>query len=74
MQKDSMERIFVKKYKTVHTWVEKSLKDVRKSQMMPDQVRKWLGQQSKEFYAAGFLAPVKRWDKRINVGGGYVEK
>jgi hypothetical protein len=31
-----------------------SLKDVRKSQMMPDQVRKWLRQQSKDFYAAGF--------------------
>jgi hypothetical protein len=48
--------------------------DVRKSQMMPDQVRKWLRQQSKDFYAAGSDALVKRWDKRINVGGRYVEK
>jgi hypothetical protein len=55
-----------------------SLKDVRKSQMMPDQVetevRKWLRQQSKDFYAVGFDALVKRWDKCINVGGGYAEK
>jgi hypothetical protein len=44
--------------------------------MMPDQVRKWLRQQSKYFYsyAAGFDALVKQWDKCINVGGGYVEK
>jgi hypothetical protein len=29
-----------------------SLKNVRKSQMVPDQVRKWLRQQSKDFHAA----------------------
>jgi hypothetical protein len=28
----------------------------------------------KNFYAAGFDALIKRWDKCINVGGGYVEK
>jgi hypothetical protein len=38
------------------------------------EVRKWLRQQSKDFYAAGFDALVKRWDKCINVGGGCVEK
>jgi hypothetical protein len=38
------------------------------------EVWKWLRQQSRDFYAAGFDAMVKRWDKRINVGGGYVEK
>jgi hypothetical protein len=27
-----------------------------------------------DFHAAGFDALVKRWDKCINVGGGYVEK
>jgi hypothetical protein len=27
-----------------------------------------------EFSAAGFDTLVKRWDKDINVGGGYVEK
>jgi hypothetical protein len=34
----------------------------------------WLRQQSKDFCAAGFDVLVKRWDKCINVGGGYVEK
>jgi hypothetical protein len=29
---------------------------------------------TKDFYSAGFDALVKRWDKCINVGGGYVEK
>jgi hypothetical protein len=42
--------------------------------MMSDQVRMWLRQPSEEFYAAGVDALVKRWDKCINVGGGYVEK
>jgi hypothetical protein len=28
----------------------------------------------KNFYAAGFDALVKRWDKCINVAGGYIEK
>jgi histone-lysine N-methyltransferase SETMAR len=37
-------------------------------------VRKWLRQQSKDFYAAGFEALVKRWDKCVSVAGGYVEK
>jgi hypothetical protein len=35
---------------------------------------KWLGQQSKDFYAPGFNALVKRWDKCIHVAGGYVKK
>jgi hypothetical protein len=30
--------------------------------------------QSKDFYTAGFDALLKRWDKCISVGGGYVEK
>jgi hypothetical protein len=38
------------------------------------EVRKWLRQQSKDFYAAGFDALIKRWDKCIKVGGGYAEK
>jgi histone-lysine N-methyltransferase SETMAR len=38
------------------------------------EVGKWLRQQSKDFYASGFDALVKRRDKCINVGGGYVEK
>jgi hypothetical protein len=38
------------------------------------EMRQWLRQQSEDFYAAGFDALVKRWDKCIDVGGGYVEK
>jgi hypothetical protein len=38
------------------------------------EVWKWLRQQLKDFYAAGFNALVKQWDKCINNGGGYVEK
>jgi hypothetical protein len=60
--------------KAVHNWSRNSLKDVLMSQMMLDQARKWLRQQSKDFCAAGFDALVKRWDKCINVGGFYAEK
>jgi hypothetical protein len=38
------------------------------------EVRKLVIKQSKDFYAAGFDAPVKRWDKCINVGGEYGNK
>jgi histone-lysine N-methyltransferase SETMAR len=38
------------------------------------EIRKWLRQQSKYFYAAGFDGLVKRRDKCIDVSGGYVEK
>jgi hypothetical protein len=38
------------------------------------ELRKWLKQQSKDFYVVGFDVLVKRWDKCINVCGGYVEK
>jgi hypothetical protein len=38
------------------------------------EVWRCLRQQSKDFYAAGFDALVKRWDKCINVGGGHVKK
>jgi histone-lysine N-methyltransferase SETMAR len=37
------------------------------------EARKWLRQQSKYFCAASFDVLVKRWDKCINVGGGYLE-
>jgi hypothetical protein len=46
---------------------------LRKSQMM----KRRCGinsDKSQNFHAAGFDALVKRWDKCINVGGGYVEK
>jgi hypothetical protein len=80
-----MQRIFIKNYfmftvgsfcrvKRFTTELRNSLKDVGKSQMMPDQVRKWQRQQSKDFYTAGFDALVKRYHKCINVGGEYIEK
>jgi hypothetical protein len=47
--------------KAVHNWVGKLFADDEEVEMV---VRKWLRQQS----------IVKRWDKCINVGGGYVEK
>jgi hypothetical protein len=53
--------------KAVHSWVEKFADD-------ETEVRNWLRQQSKYFYDVAFDALVKRWDKYINVGGGYVEK
>jgi hypothetical protein len=37
------------------------------------EARKWLRQQSKDFNAADFDTLVKRWDKCINVGGGYCD-
>jgi hypothetical protein len=80
-----MQKIFIRKsfqftvgsvcsVKRFITGSRNSLKDVRNLQMMPGQVRKWLRQQSKDFNAAGFEALLKRWDKCINVGGGYSEK
>jgi hypothetical protein len=38
------------------------------------EVRTWLRQPSKDFYVASFDALVKRSDKCISVGGGYIEK
>jgi hypothetical protein len=38
------------------------------------EMRKWMKQQTKNFYAAAFDALVKRWDKCINGGGVYIEK
>jgi hypothetical protein len=38
------------------------------------EVQKWLRQQSKDYYAVGFDAVVKLWDKCVNVCGGYVKK
>jgi hypothetical protein len=37
------------------------------------EVWKWLRQLSKDVYTVSFNAPVKRWDKFMNVGRGYVE-
>jgi hypothetical protein len=38
------------------------------------EMQKRLRRRSKDFYAAGFDALVKRWDKCINIGAGYVDK
>jgi hypothetical protein len=60
--------------KAVHNWVEKFCQGRSKVADDTRQVLKWLRQQSNHFYAAGFETLVKRWDKCISVGGGYVEK
>jgi hypothetical protein len=36
--------------KQVHNWARNSRRDFRRSQMMPDQVRKWLRRQSEDVY------------------------
>jgi hypothetical protein len=81
VQKDSVQRIFTKKcflfmlrkvfrVKRFHLGGKRFVVD----EDVETEVRKWLRHQSKDFYAAGFDALVKRWDMSINVGGGYVEK
>jgi hypothetical protein len=57
-----------------HNWVEKFSQGHMKVSDDAMEARKWLRQQSKDFYDAGFDALVKRWDKCIKVGGEYVEK
>jgi hypothetical protein len=37
-------------------------------------VRNWVRQQSKDFYATSFDALIKRWEKHIKVDGGYMKK
>jgi hypothetical protein len=56
--------------RAVHSWGANVSLLTKKIEMV---VRKQLRQKSEDFYAAGFDALVKRWDKCINVGGGYVE-
>jgi hypothetical protein len=56
--------------KAVHIWVKK----YSQGRSKVSEVRNWLRQQSKDFSAVGFDALVYRWDKCINVGGGYVKK
>jgi hypothetical protein len=60
--------------KAVHSWVEKFSEGRSKVADDETKARKWLRQQSKYFHSCGFNALVKRWDKCMNVGGGYVEK
>jgi nitrate reductase assembly molybdenum cofactor insertion protein NarJ len=60
--------------KAVHNWVDKRGKLFADDEEVHTEVRKCLRKQSKNSYAVGFDVLVKRWDKCINVGGGYVEK
>jgi hypothetical protein len=46
----------------VHNWVEKRGKGFAHDEEIETEVRMWLRQQSKDFYAAGFDALVKRWE------------
>jgi hypothetical protein len=55
--------------KAVHNWVDKRCKLFADDEEVETKVQKWLRQQSKNFYVAGFDALVKRCDKCINVDG-----
>jgi hypothetical protein len=57
--------------KTVYNWVGKRGKSFVDDEVVETEVRKWL---RKDFYAVGFNALVKRWNKCITVGEGSVEK
>jgi hypothetical protein len=86
-QKDSMQRILIKKcllfmvksvcrvarFTTGHR-KNYHLGGTRFADDEETEVRKWLRQETKDFYAAGFDALVNRREKYTNVGGGYVEK
>jgi hypothetical protein len=61
-------------HKAVHNWVERRGRGFADDEEVETEVRKWLRQRSKYFYTTGSDALIKRWDKCINVGGGYVEK
>jgi hypothetical protein len=84
-QKNSMQRILTKKCfpfmvgsvlwrEAFHNRIEEHGKRFADDEEVETEVRKWLRQQSRYFYAAGFDALVKRWNKCISVGGRYVEK
>jgi hypothetical protein len=58
-------------HKAVHNWVANI-------SMMTKRLKRRCGSgwdnSQENFYAAGFDALVKQWDKCMNVGGEYVEK
>jgi hypothetical protein len=81
VQKDSVQRIFIKKCFLITVGRICRVKRFRTGgkrfaddEEVKMEARKCLRQQSKDFYAAGFDALGKRWDKCTNVSGGYVEK
>jgi hypothetical protein len=74
-----MQRIFIKKYFLFTVGSVCRIKrftvgcqNFANEEDVETDLRKWLRQQSKT--SADFDALVKRWDKRISVGGRYVEK
>jgi hypothetical protein len=69
-QKDSMQRVFIKKCfqftvgsvlsrNAVHKWVKKRSKHFADDEEVETEVQKWLRQQSKDFCTAGFITLVK---------------
>jgi hypothetical protein len=58
----------------VYSWVEKFSHGRSKVVEEETEVGMWLKLQPENFYAADFEALVKRWDKYIIVGEGYVGK
>jgi hypothetical protein len=80
-QKDSTQGIFIKK---CFLFIAGSVCHVKQFSLggksfaydeeVETEVWKWPRQQPKDFYAASLDALVKRWDKCINVRGGYVKK
>jgi hypothetical protein len=60
--------------KALYEWIEKRRKPFADDKEVEPEARKWLREQSKDLYAPSYDALVKRWDKCINVGGGYVER
>jgi hypothetical protein len=81
-QKHSIQSIFIKKcflfilgracrIKLFHFGGKRFADD---EEEVETEVWKWLRQQANDFYAVGFDALVKRRDKCIGVGEGYVEK
>jgi hypothetical protein len=59
--------------KAVHIWVEKN----GKFSLMTERLKRRRGSgpdNSKNFYAAGFVLQIKRWEKFINIDRKYVQK
>jgi hypothetical protein len=78
-QKNPKQRIFMKKRFLFKVGIICHVKQFTTGWQFADEeveteVQKWLRQQSKHLFVVGFDALVKRWDKCINVGGGYVVK
>jgi hypothetical protein len=57
--------------KAVHNWVANV--SLKTKELKRRRGSGWV-ETTKDFYASGFDAIVKRWDKCISVGGGYLQK